>query len=100
MPKADIKGVFDHVDHGWLMKFLIHDMQDKNFRRYVKQFLIAGIMEDGKRLDSERGTPQGGQSSPVLANVCLHYVLDLWIKKAVKPRTRVRFTMCGTLMIS
>ena len=86
--EADIKGFFDHVDHDWLMKFLAHDIQDKNFLRYVKRFLIAGIMEDGKRLDSERGTPQGGQISPVLANVYLHYVLDLWIEKAVKPRMR------------
>lgn len=84
--EADIRGFFDHVDHDWLMKFLAHDIQDKNFLRYVKRFLIAGIMEDGKRLDSERGTPQGGQISPVLANVYLHYVLDLWIEKAVKPR--------------
>lgn len=84
--EADIRGFFDHVDHDWLMKFLSHDIQDKNFLRYVKRFLIAGIMEDGKRLDSERGTPQGGQISPVLANVYLHYVLDLWIEKAVKPR--------------
>lgn len=84
--EADIQGFFDHVDHDWLMKFLAHDIQDKNFLRYVKRFLIAGIMEDGKRLDSERGTPQGGQISPVLANVYLHYVLDWWIEKAVKPR--------------
>ncbi len=86
--EADIQGFFDHVDHDWLMKFLAYDIQDKNFLRYVKRFLIAGIMEDGKRLDSERGTPQGGQISPVLANVYLHYVLDLWIEKAVKPRMR------------
>lgn len=86
--EADIQGFFDHVDHDWMMKFLAHDIQDKNFLRYVKRFLIAGIMEDGKRLDSERGTPQGGQISPVLANVYLHYVLDLWIEKAVKPRMR------------
>ena len=57
--ESDIKGFFDHVDHDWMMKFLAHDIQDKNFLRYVKRFLIAGIMEDGKRLDSERGTPQG-----------------------------------------
>ena len=75
--EADIQRFFDHVDHDWLMKFLAHDVQDKNFLRYMKRFLIAGIMEDGKRLDSERGTPQSGQISPVLANVCLHYVLGL-----------------------
>lgn len=86
--EADIKGFFDNVDHDWLMKFLAHDIQDKNFLQYVKRFLIAGVMEDGKRLDSERGTPQGGLISPVLANVYLHYVLDLWMEKAIKPRLR------------
>ena len=86
--EADIKGFFDNVDHEWLMKFLEHDIQDKNFLRYVKRFLIAGIMEDGKYLDSDRGTPQGGLISPVLANVYLHYVLDLWFEKAVKPKLK------------
>ena len=86
--EADIKGFFDNVDQEWLMKFLEHDIQDKNFLRYVKRFLIAGIMEDGKVLDSDRGTPQGGLISPVLANVYLHYVLDLWVEKAIKPKLR------------
>ena len=84
--EADIKGFFDNVNHDWLMKFLEHDIQDKNFLRYVKRFLIAGIMEDGKVMDSDRGTPQGGLISPVLANLYLHYVLDLWFEKAIKPK--------------
>ena len=86
--EADIKGFFDNVDHDWLMKFLEHDIQDKNFLRYIKRFLIAGIMEGTERIDSDRGTPQGGLISPVLANVYLHYVLDLWFEKAVKPKLR------------
>lgn len=86
--EADIKGFFDNVDHDWLMRFLAHDIQDKNYLRCVERFLIAGIMEDGKRLASDRGTPQGGLISPVLANVYLHYVLDLWMEKAIKPRLR------------
>ena len=86
--EADIKGFFDNVDHEWLMKFLEHDIQDKNFLRYVKRFLIAGIMEGTELRDSDRGTPQGGLISPVLANVYLHYVLDLWFEKAIKPRLR------------
>lgn len=86
--EADIKGFFDNVDHDWLIKFLEHDIQDKNFLRYVKRFLIAGIMEGNKLKDSERGTPQGGLISPVLANVYLHYVLDLWFEKAIKPKLR------------
>ena len=86
--EADIKGFFDNVDHDWLMKFLEHDIQDKNFLRYIKRFLIAGIMEGTERLDSDRGTPQGGLISPVLANVYLHYVLDLWFEKAIKRKLR------------
>ena len=86
--EADIKGFFDNVDHDWLMKFLEHDIQDKNFLRYIKRFLIAGIMEGTERTDSDRGTPQGGLISPVLANVYLQYVLDLWCEKAVKPKLR------------
>lgn len=83
--EADIKGFFDNVDHDWLMKFLEHDIDDKNFLRYIKRFLISGIMEGTELKDSDRGTPQGGLISPVLANVYLHYVLDLWFEKAVKP---------------
>lgn len=86
--EADIKGFFDNVDHEWLMKFLAHDIQDKNYLRYIKRFLIAGIMEGTELRDSDMGTPQGGQISPVLANVYLHYVLDLWFEKAVKPKLR------------
>lgn len=86
--EADIKGFFDNVDHDWLMKFLAHDIQDKNFLRYVKRFLIAGIMEGTELKECDRGTPQGGLISPVLANVYLHYVLDLWFEKAVKPKLR------------
>ena len=86
--EADIKGFFDNVDHDWMMKFLEHDIQDKNFLRYIKRFLIAGIMEGTELRDSDRGTPQGGLISPVLANVYLHYVLDLWFEKAIKPKLR------------
>lgn len=75
---ADIKGFFDNLDHDWMIKFLEHDIADKNFIRYIKRFLIGGVMEDGKRLDTEAGTVQGGLISPVLANVYLHYTLDTW----------------------
>ncbi len=75
---ADIKGFFDNLDQKWLMKFLEHDIADKNFLRYIGRFLKAGIMEEGTKQESDRGTPQGGQISPVLANVYLHYVLDQW----------------------
>lgn len=75
---ADIKGFFDNLNHDWLIKFLEHDIADKNFIRYIKRFLIGGVMEDGKIIESDKGTPQGGLISPVLANVYLHYVLDIW----------------------
>ena len=84
---CDIKGFFDNVDHNWLVKFLEHDIGDKNFIRYIVRFLKSGIIEDLKYYDSDKGAPQGGLISPVLANVYLHYVLDLWfehIKKEYK----------------
>ena len=85
---ADIKGFFDHVDHGWMMKFLEHRISDPNFLRLVSRFLRNGYMEEGKVHDVEEGTPQGGIISPVLANVYLHYVLDLWVERVVKARSR------------
>ena len=85
---ADIKGFFDNVNHEWLMKFLEHDIGDKNFLRYIKRFLISGYMEDMKYYETEKGTPQGGLISPILANVYLHYVLDLWFEKCVKSKLK------------
>jgi group II intron reverse transcriptase/maturase len=90
---ADIKGFFDNVNHDWLIKFLEHDIEDKNFIRYKKRFLKSGIMEQGKYLESDKGTPQGGLVSPVLANVYLHYVLDLWFEKIIKKQ------FCGRAFI-
>lgn len=81
---ADIKGFFDNVDHSWLMRCLEERISDTNLLRLIKRFLKAGVMEDGKLSPSEKGTPQGGILSPVLANIYLHYVLDLWIEKVIK----------------
>jgi group II intron reverse transcriptase/maturase len=86
--EADIKGFFDNVNHDWLMKFLEHDIADKNFLRYIKRFLIGGVMEGLRRQKSERGTPQGGLISPILANVYLHYVLDLWYERVLKKKLK------------
>ena len=82
--EADIKSFFDNVDHKWMVKFLEHDIADKNFLRYIVRFLKAGVMEGTEILDSDKGCPQGGLISPVLANVYLHYVLDLWFERYVK----------------
>jgi len=86
--EADIKGFFDNVNHDWLMKFLGNDIADKNFLRYVKRFLIAGVMEGTERKEIDKGTPQGGQISPVLANVYLHYALDLWYEKVLRKKCK------------
>lgn len=85
---ADIKSFFDNVDHEWLIKFLSNDIEDRNFLRYISRFLKSGIIEDMKHYESDKGTPQGGLISPVLANVYLHYVLDLWFEKAVRPNLK------------
>ena len=87
---CDIKGFFDNVNQEWLMKFLEHDINDKIFLRYIKRFLISGYMEEGKYYESDKGTPQGGLISPILANVYLHYVLDIWFEKSIKPRLKGR----------
>jgi group II intron reverse transcriptase/maturase len=84
---ADIKGFFDNVDHEWMMKFLEHDIEDPNFLRYVKRFLKAGIMEEGQYHNAESGVPQGGSISAVLANVYLHYALDMWFYKVIRRRS-------------
>jgi RNA-directed DNA polymerase len=81
---ADIRGFFDNVDHEWLMKFLELRIADKNLLRIIKRFLRAGVMEGGIVHDTPSGTPQGGVISPILANVYLHYVLDLWFEKVVR----------------
>ena len=86
--EADIKGFFDNLDQKWLMKFLEHDIADKNFLRYVARFLKAGIMEGTERKDSDWGVPQGGQISPVLANVYLHYVLDQWYEMLIRKASK------------
>ena len=78
---CDIKGFFDNVNHEWLMKFLRNDIADPNYLRYIARMLKSGVMIEGKYEDTSVGTPQGGLISPILANVYLHYVLDLWFEK-------------------
>lgn len=79
--EADIKGFFDRVHHQHLMRFVEHRIADPNFNRIVQRFLKAGILEDGVFYAVEEGTPQGGLVSPTLANIYLHYVLDLWFER-------------------
>ena len=82
--EADIKGFFDNVDQEQLMTFISYRIADKRILRIIKRFLKAGIQEDGRYKASESGTPQGGVISPLLANIYLHYTLDLWFEKRVK----------------
>jgi RNA-directed DNA polymerase len=72
---------FDTLDHGWIVKFLEHRIADKRVIRLIQKWLRAGILDEGKYLDSELGAVQGGSISPLLANVYLHYVLDLWAQQ-------------------
>jgi group II intron reverse transcriptase/maturase len=78
---ADIRGFFDAIDHGWLVKFIEHRIADQRLVRLIQKWLNAGVLEDGKRTRSEEGTPQGGSVSPLLANIYLHYVFDLWVQQ-------------------
>ena len=85
---ADIKGFFDNVNHEWMERFLKERISDVKFIRYIKRFLQSGIMEEGKYQETERGTPQGGIVSPVLANIYLHYVLDRWFRNEIEKKSR------------
>lgn len=82
--EADIKGFFDNVNQECLMKFLAHRIEDKRIQRMVKRFLKAGVAEDGNVTVNDEGTPQGGVISPLLANIYLHYSLDLWFEKVYR----------------
>jgi RNA-directed DNA polymerase len=76
----DIKSFFDGISHEWLVKLLEHRIADRRVVRLIQKWLHAGVLEDGKRMRVEEGTPQGGSASPLLANVYLHYVFDLWVQ--------------------
>jgi len=81
---ADISGYFDNIDHTWMMRCLSEKIADPNFKSLIMRFLKAGIMKDSNTDKTTKGTPQGGIISPVLANIYLHYVLDLWFEKKEK----------------
>ena len=87
--EADIRGFFDNIDHDWMMRMLAERIDDRALLWLIKKWLKAGVLDtDGQVIHPVTGTPQGGIVSPVLANVYLHYVLDLWFEKVVKPRCR------------
>jgi RNA-directed DNA polymerase len=84
--EADIKGFFDNVSHDWLLKMLQVRIKDPSLLLLIRRFLKAGYIAEGRLVKTEQGTPQGGNLSPMLANIFLHYVLDLWLEKRIKPQ--------------
>jgi retron-type reverse transcriptase len=79
MLDCDIRGFFDNLSHDWLLKFVQHRVADLRILRLIQKWLKAGVMEEGEWKDTEMGTPQGSVISPLLANIYLHYVFDLWV---------------------
>lgn len=75
---ADISKFFDTIDHDWLMKFLQHQIADKQILHLIERTIKAGVVDDERYFKTAVGTPQGAVTSPLLANIYLHYFLDLW----------------------
>lgn len=85
---ADIRGFFDTIEHGWLIRFIEHRIADRRIVRLIQKWLKAGVLEDGAKVVSAVGCPQGGVISPLLANIYLHYVFDLWVHDSRKRYAR------------
>jgi RNA-directed DNA polymerase len=85
---ADIKGFFDSISHEWMMRFVEHRIGDQRVLRLIRKWLKAGVMEDGVKRPAVKGTPQGAVISPLLANIYLHYVYDLWAEQWRKRHAR------------
>ena len=93
--EADIRGFFQNIDHTWLIKMLEQRVDDRAFLRLIKKWLKAGILnQDGEVTHPATGSPQGGIVSPILSNIYLHFVLDLWFEKVVKPHCRGQAYLC------
>ena len=93
--EADIRNFFGNIDHQWIMKMLELRIKDKPFLRLIMKWLKAGILDiDGKVINPQNGCPQGSTVSPILANIYLHYALDLWFEKIVKPACNGEAYLC------
>jgi len=90
---ADIQAFFDTIDHEWMMRFLEHRIADKRLLRLIGKWLKVGVIEDGRRVAAVKGTPQGAVISPLLANIYLHYALDLWAQQWRGRQARGQVTM-------
>ena len=88
MLEADLKNFFGSLSHEWMLRFVEHRVGDPRLISLIRRWLKASILEDGRFMPNEEGTPQGGSISVLLSNVYLHYVLDLWFERVVKPRLR------------
>jgi group II intron reverse transcriptase/maturase len=86
--EADLKNFFGSLSHQWVLTFVEHRIGDPRMISLIRRWLKAGILEDGEVHPNEEGTPQGGSISVLLSNIYLHYVLDLWFERVVKPRLR------------
>ena len=86
--EADLKNFFGSLDHGWLLRFVEHRVGDPRIISLIKRWLKAGVLEEGEFRSVETGTPQGGSISVLLSNIYLHYVLDLWFEKVIKPKLK------------
>jgi group II intron reverse transcriptase/maturase len=86
--EADLKNFFGSLDHKWMMRFVEHRIGDPRLISLIRRWLKAGVLEDGEIYPNDEGTPQGGSISVLLSNVYLHYVLDLWFERLVKPRLK------------
>jgi group II intron reverse transcriptase/maturase len=87
---VDIKGYFDNIDHKWLMRMLKERIADRTILRLIGKWLRVGVLEEGKRSRNEIGVPQGGVISPLISNIYLHYVLDLWMRRKVAKEVKGR----------
>jgi group II intron reverse transcriptase/maturase len=85
---GDISAFFDGIDHEWLVKFIEHRIADQRVVRLIRKWLNAGVLEEGEWKSSEEGTPQGGSASPLMANIFLHYVFDLWVHQWRRTKAR------------
>jgi len=93
---SSIISFFDQIDHDWMMRFMEHRIADKRVLRLIRKWLKVGVLdEDGNRMPSDRGAAQGAVISPLLANVYLHYVLDLWSLSWRKGRAQVVWFFTG-----
>jgi retron-type reverse transcriptase len=84
----DVRSFFDRLSHAWLVRFLQHRIADRRVVRLIQKWLNAGVLEKGTRTFVDAGSPQGGSASPLLANIYLHYVFDLWVQAWRKKRAQ------------